>query len=328
MRHTKLIPAAIALAALSFSVTKINAQATAYNSGSPKADPAKKPTPRSADGHPDLTGYWVGGVAGISQAAAGEQLTTKSADGSVFFDYGGANGGGGNKPEGKAKEDPNQPSYKPEYLAKVQEVAKTMYGGSTNLDPYLECKPLGVPRAITERPIMEIAQTPSVIIVAHEAAPGPVYRVFYMNAEHPKDIDTSFMGNSVAHWDGDTLVVDTVGLNDETWLSDTRGGKDLTTLHSDKEHVVERWTRTGDVINYQATVEDPVMFTKPWVIKPMRIAAGAPGDYIQPSTCIPLDKGHLIEESDKDHYECNFCQKSVDKTYGDGASKDQKADDK
>lgn len=122
--------------------------------------------------------------------------------------------------------------------------------------------------------------------------------------------------------------VDTIGLNDETWLSDTRRGKDLTTIHSDKEHVVERWTRTGDVINYQATVEDPVMFTKPWVIKPMHISAGAPGDYIQPTTDIPLDSAHLIEESPTDKFQCNFCQKSVDKTYGDGATKHQKTDDK
>jgi hypothetical protein len=325
MRFAKWIPAAIALAALSFSAVRVSSQATAYNSGAPKVDPATKPTPRATDGHPDFTGYWVGAVAGISGAAAGEALTTKGADGSTFFDYGGAGAAGGAKPTGKAKEDPNQPAYKPEYMAKAQAIAKTMYGGSTNLDPYMECKPLGVPRAITERPIMEIAQTPTVMIVAHEAAPGPVYRVFYMNAEHPKDIDTSFMGNSVAHWEGDTLVVDTIGLNDETWLSDTRGGHDLTTIHSDKEHVVERWTRTGDVINYEATVDDPVMFTKPWVVKPQRIAAGAPGDYIQPTTCIPLDKGHLIEESATDKYECNFCQKAVDTTYGDGASADQKS---
>ncbi len=299
--------------------------------GRPKVDPATKPTPRDKDGHPDLTGYWVGGVAGISGAREGEQLTTKGADGSVFFDYGGAGAAGGNQPTGKAKEDPNQPSYKPEYMAKVQAIAKTMYGGTSNLDPYMECKPLGVPRAITERPIMEIAQTPSVIMVAHEAAPGPVYRVFYMNAEHPKDIDTSFMGNSVAHWEGDTLVVDTIGLNDETWLSDTRGGKEMTTIHSDKEHVVERWTRKGDVITYGRTVGgSPVIaHHKPCGDKDhQRIAAGAPGDYIQPSTCIPLDKGHLIEESANDHYECNFCQKNVDGTYGEGASKDQKADDK
>src|SRR5262249_20290589 len=158
---------------------------TAYNSGKPKVDPSTKPTPRTTDGHPDLTGYWVGGVAGISGAREGEQLTTKGADGSVFFDYGGAGAQGGQTPQGKPNLVPNQPAYKPEYMAKVQQIAKTMYGGSSNLDPYMECKPLGVPRATTERPIMQIAQTPNLIIVAHEAAPGPVYRVFYMNGQHP-----------------------------------------------------------------------------------------------------------------------------------------------
>ena len=111
-------------------------------------------------------------------------------------------------------------------MAKVPGIAKTMYGATRPTSiRYLECQPLGVPRAITERPIMVMAQTPSVIIVAHKAAPGPVYRVFYMNAEHPSDMDTSYMGHSIAHWEGDTLVVDTVGLNDETWLGGTRGAK-------------------------------------------------------------------------------------------------------
>ena len=67
------------------------------------------------------------------------------------------------------------------------------------------------------------------------------------------------MGQSVAHWEGETLVVDVTGFNDSTWFD--RAGN----FHSDKLHVVERYTRTSpDVIQYEATIEDPEVFTKPW----------------------------------------------------------------
>ena len=60
---------------------------------------------------------------------------------------------------------------------------------------------------------------PAGIAVMYENSPGPVYRVIYTDGrQHPKDLDTSYMGNSIGHWEGDTLVIDTVGLNDETWL--------------------------------------------------------------------------------------------------------------
>ena len=73
-----------------------------------------------------------------------------------------------------------------------------------------------------------------------------MYRIIYMDGrEHPKDLDTSYMGNSIGHWEGDTLVIDTIGLNDETWL----GRNKYQEIHSDKEHVVERWTRTSDVLS-------------------------------------------------------------------------------
>src|SRR5882672_5556629 len=91
-------------------------------------DLEKKPTPRTTAGHPDLSGYWVGAVAGISNADPNERLTTRTNDGSVFFDYAGAQGGGfGQNSGGEPKQVAGQPSYKPEYMAKVNEIAKTMY---------------------------------------------------------------------------------------------------------------------------------------------------------------------------------------------------------
>src|ERR1700722_7077448 len=66
-------------------------------------------------------------------------------------------------------------------------------------------------------------------------------------------------------------------------------------MHSNKEHVIERWTRNGDTLTYQATVEDPVMFTKPWVMNP-RTTQIAPGDAISPQMCVPFDKNHLVRK--------------------------------
>src|SRR5207237_306097 len=82
----------------------------------------------------------------------------------------------------------------------------------------------------------------------------------------------------IGHWEGDTLVVDVVGLTDETWLGGggATGRAMYTSIHSDQEHVIERWSRVGDVLSYEATVEDPVALEKPWVVTPRRVKhAGA-----------------------------------------------------
>ncbi len=111
-------------------------------------------------------------------------------------------------------------------------------------------------------------------------------------------------------------MVDTVGLNDETWL-----GEPLTaTVHSDKEHVVELFTRMGDAITLETTVEDPVMFTKPWILPVRNASIGPANDYIQPQACNTNDRDHIIEPSAADKYVCNWCQKDPDAVYGKGAS--------
>src|SRR5262249_25022769 len=163
-------------------------------------------------------------------------------DGSVLFDFGGPNGNGNRPTEQRLA--PDQPAYKPEYMAKVKALGDTFYGGSTPFDPQMDCKLLGVPRSISGAPsgaVFQVIQTPQIIGLLFESAPGPAYRVIYMNRPHPKDIDLAYMGDSTGRWEGDTLVVDVVGLNDDTWLTDPRGGRQYTTIHSDKEHVTERY---------------------------------------------------------------------------------------
>jgi hypothetical protein len=104
----------------------------------------------------------------------------------------------------------------------------------------------------------QIVQSAKTIMIAYEYA-GAV-RVINMDKPTKPPAD-SWMGWSNGHWEGDTLVVDVIGQNEDTWFD--RSGN----YHSDELHVVERFTRTGDVtMNYEATIEDPKTFSKPWKI--------------------------------------------------------------
>ncbi len=205
------------------------------------------------------------------------------------------------------------PSYKPEYMAKVNEIAKTMYGDTTSLDPQMDCKPLGVPRSMLRGSgglygAFQIVQTPQVVAILFESSQGMDYRMIYTDGRgHPKDLDSSYMGDSIGHWEGDTLVVDVTGLNDETWLGGGQGAPPLAMIHSDQEHVIERYTRSGDILTYEATVEDPVMFTKPWVIIPRRTQHASADDRLLEMTCVANDKNHIIKPTKEDSYVCYFC---------------------
>ena len=131
---------------------------------------------------------------------------------------------------------------------------------TTNLqtnDPNLACLPLGLPRFMISVPYpMEIFQVPTRVIVLQE---GPqTMRQIHMNREHPKDLDPTYSGDSIGKWEGDTLVVDTIGFNDKTWLDG--GGLP----HSEAMHLVERIRRMDhDTLAYDFTVEDPKAYTKP-----------------------------------------------------------------
>jgi hypothetical protein len=251
----------------------------------------------------DFSGFYSGFYTGISSAAADEQLTFRLDDGSVFFTYNGAN-----DPQDKAEGlKANQPPYKPEYMAKVLEIAGTMWGGNTRLDPYYACKPLGLPR--TGLNFMHIVQNEKYIAMLHEAQPGPTFRVIYLDGrKHPERLDTSYLGHSIGHWEGDTLVIDTVGLNDETWLGVTQNGaENHTTIHSDQEHVIERWTRKGDTVKVEYVVEDPVMFTRPWVPEPKQTRIANAEDYIQPQMCVDVNKGLVDPKTTTEEYRCGWC---------------------
>ena len=127
-------------------------------------------------------------------------------------------------------------------------------------DPEGHCLPAGVPR-IAPFPF-KLVQTPILVIYLDE---GNVhsYRQFFLDGRsHPKDLDPTWMGDSIAKWDGDTLVVDTIGFNDKTWLN----GQGLP--HSDALHVIERYRRPDlGHLEEEITMEDSKAFTAPHTFK-------------------------------------------------------------
>src|ERR1700730_14319283 len=153
---------------------------------------AKKPTPRAPDGHPDLTGFYDNPF---------NTTVTKSADGSVSFTL-----GGGARITTYKWPTPEMPAYKPEYAAKVETIFKGQYGASTPDDPQYDCKPMGVPRASMVP--LQFVQTPKMVVVLYESNfIGQTYRIIYTDGRgHPKDLDSSFLGDSIGHWAGDNLA--------------------------------------------------------------------------------------------------------------------------
>jgi len=123
-------------------------------------------------------------------------------------------------------------------------------------DPEIKCYLPGVPRATYMPYPFQIFQSNQAIFIAYEYA-GAVRNIYLKDPGRPP-VD-SWMGQSAGHWEGETLVVDVTGFNDQTWFD--RAGN----FHSDALHIVERYTRTGpDVIQYEATIDDPKVFTRPW----------------------------------------------------------------
>ena len=145
--------------------------------------------------------------------------------------------------------------YKPEMLAKKRENQENWL----TRDPEIKCYLPGVPRATYVPQPFQILQNARQIFFTYQFA-GAVRNIF-LKDPGPAPVD-SWMGQSFGHWEGETLVIDVTGLNDQSWFD--RAGN----FHSDSLHVVERYTRTSpDVISYEATIEDPKVFTRPWKIQ-------------------------------------------------------------
>jgi hypothetical protein len=142
-------------------------------------------------------------------------------------------------------------------------------------DPTSNCWFPGVPRIMQSPYPAQFVQTPTYFLILFEYM--HMFRSIPLNGRpHPANMEPAFMGDSTGHWEGDTIVVDTVGLKGPhwTWL-DTAGHQ-----HSDEMHVTERFRRTADSIQYEYTVDDSKMYEKPWTLSrtftPLKLNAALP----------------------------------------------------
>lgn len=251
---------------------------------------AAKPTPRLADGHPDLNGSW-----GSPELPASAH---QDANGNFYIDAPADKGGSAPVLDATLDEqlqhvtDKNPPPYKPELLAKVKELSSD----KVKYDPEFHCKPAGVPRAGAPR---QIVQTPTLTMLLYDEEEGPPggYRLVPTDGRpHRTDVDPSYFGDSIGHWDGDTLVVDVTHFNDDTWLAGipgSQGGSGY--FHTDALHVVERYTRKGDTLRYEVTVEDPNVLTRPWIMTPRTEVITDSMIYEEP-ICEERESQHIVNK--------------------------------
>ena len=201
--------------------------------------------PRTAGGKPDLNGVWQ------AVGSANWSLLDHQARSGPVLELGAV----GAVPAGLSVVEGNEIPYQPWAAAKQKENYENWLGR----DPEVKCYLPGIPRATYMPYPFQILQTAdNDILMAYEYASAS--RVIKMGKAEPPPVDT-WMGQSAGHWDGDTLVVDVTGLNGNAWLD--RAGNYTT----DSTHVVERFRLTdADHIDYEATITDPKLFTRPWKI--------------------------------------------------------------
>jgi hypothetical protein len=251
---------------------------------------AAKPTPRTPDGHPDLNGSWASPELPVS--------AHQDSQGNFYIDAPAEKGGTAPNLTATLGEqlahlvDPNPPPYKPELLVKVKELASD----KVKNDPEFHCKPLGVPRA---GPPRQIVQTPALTVFLYDAQEGPPgsYRLLPTDGRpHRGDVDPSYFGDSIGHWEGDTLVVDVTHFNDETWLAGIPGSQGASGyFHSEALHVVERYTRIGNTLRWEATVEDPNVLSKPWKMTPRTVLLTDNMLYEEP-ICEERESEHITDK--------------------------------
>ena len=202
-------------------------------------------TPRNAFGQPDLQGIW-------------QVLNTANWD---IQDHTGQRFPGlparFSQPSGQGVVVGNELPYQPWALAKKQE----HFANRATADPENQCYMPGVPRITYMPQPFQIFQFPDRVVILYEHQ-HVTREIFTDGSKHPTIPVEFWMGDSRGRWEGDTLVVDVTLFLEDTWFD--RAGN----FHSDELHVVERYTRTGpDHIQYEARIEDPKVFTRPWTMR-------------------------------------------------------------
>jgi len=246
----------------------------------------KAPTDcKLADGKPDLSGLWAAGNPGFG--GGGGAL----ASGATSQNFGGRGGDFiGFEPDGGLNRltgdyfGPNAPMYKPE---KWEAVLQADYDGNFD-DPAQRCFPNGVPRNGAPAAIMAAKDNQPFVVLIYtlremrmvptDGRPHNITNVAY----------ETWNGDSVGHWEGNTLVIETIGMTDASWL--TKSGM----LHGFNTKVTERLTRDGNMLRWEATVEDPDWLVQPWKPAPVTrtLATDPNATLYEPLPCDDIDRLH------------------------------------
>jgi hypothetical protein len=217
------------------------------------------PAPKTADGHPDLSGVWMPNTRGLQDLTVGMN--------------------------------PPDVPYQPW----AEQLFKSRANGARGKDdPAAHCVP-GMPKMLVLPYPYKIFEMPGVTVILYEGF-TTFRQIFTDGRELPKDPQPSWLGYSVGKWDGDTFVVDTIGINDRTWM-DNAGRP-----HSDALHTIERYRRPNfGTLEVTLTIDDPKAYTRPWTVS--------------------HTPSRLLVEQDLLEYVCTENNRDVEHLFGDGSNK-------
>jgi len=242
-----------------------------------------EPTPRLADGKPDLTGNWRGGNKFFifpygNRRCGPTQLEGCSTQWNQTIDF---------AFEAASRFGPNRPIYKPEHWDEV--IYRDMW--TNRYDPIMTCQPMGIPRQGAPGRIFQTEGDITLLYGSGGDGGGgyPDFRVIATDGRELNErqvIQTKYTGHSVGHWEGDTLVIESIGFTPATWFA--RGGF----FHSEDLKVTERFTRQGNQMLYEVTVEDPQVLLQPWELNPMLLSTGGGGGGFGGGGLVGVERGH------------------------------------
>lgn len=271
---------ATALAVAAMWVAPVRVATQGEGGARPPAAELNAPTPRLPDGTTDLSGRWGGGA----NFGGGEALKRFDEQGNYHNLRNDRNASPVNQERDAGMSQrffSNVPLYKPEFWERVDFLDVNGNAEDTNF----RCFPAGVPRM---GPPVKIMATPAEMVFLYQAK--NTWRYVPLNRRHDpvNSRDQSYMGDSVGRWEGDTLVVDVEGFNDETWL----GWPGY--FHTNKMRVEERFRRQGNVLYYQATVYDPDVLLEPWKMdeEVLRLNTN-PMVQVEDPPCVETDGVHM-----------------------------------
>lgn len=223
--------------------------------------------PRLPNGRIDLSGTW-GAVPGATSVA--QDL-----------------GDGGICVFGCAPRSDRLPPDRPVYRAEFQATVDDLETRQVDEDPSLTCQPPGVPRI---GPPDKIIQNNNEVVFLYDDLNGALWRIVPTDGRTHRDVQPSYLGDSIGWWEDDTLVVETINLNTLTWLTDDGA------FHTENLRVIERLSREGDTLNFQAIAYDSEILAEPWELRPRELSL-SDWELEEPAPCLERSLEDMVDRS-------------------------------